>query len=144
MVHVYKGILLSYKKGCIWVGPNEVDEPRAYYIEWISHKDKSCVYQHMDMESRKMVWTNLFAGQQWRRRHREQTRRPWGRERPGWIERAAWRQIHTMCKRESPCCAPRQPRGVGWAGRWGRRKREGTHVHLCLIHADYGRNQHNM
>ena len=25
------------------------------------------------MESRKMVWENLFSGQQWRIRHREQT-----------------------------------------------------------------------
>ena len=25
------------------------------------------------MESRKMVWENLFSGQQWRNRHREQT-----------------------------------------------------------------------
>ena len=26
--------LLSYKKECIWVGSNEVDEPGAYYTEW--------------------------------------------------------------------------------------------------------------
>ena len=26
-----------------------------------------------------------------------------------------------------------QPRGLGWGGRWGRFKREGTHVCLCLI-----------
>ena len=32
--------------------------------------------------------------------------------------------------------APWQPRGVGWGGRWGvqRFKREGTYVHLWLIH----------
>ena len=28
------GILLSYKKECIWVSSNEVDEPGAYYTEW--------------------------------------------------------------------------------------------------------------
>ena len=35
VVHVYNGILLSYKKKkeCILVSPNEVDEPRAYYRE---------------------------------------------------------------------------------------------------------------
>ena len=33
----------------------------------------------MHMESRKMVLMNLFAGQQWRHRHREQTyERGWG------------------------------------------------------------------
>ena len=35
MVHIYNGILLSYKKECIWVISNDVDEPRAYYTEWI-------------------------------------------------------------------------------------------------------------
>ena len=33
VVHMYSGILLSYKKECIWVSPNEVDEPRAYCTE---------------------------------------------------------------------------------------------------------------
>ena len=27
-------ILLGYKKECIWVSSNEVDEPKAYYTEW--------------------------------------------------------------------------------------------------------------
>ena len=31
------------------------------------------MYRHIYMESRKMVLMNLFAGQQWRHRHREQT-----------------------------------------------------------------------
>ena len=30
----YNGILLSFKEEHIWVSPNEVDEPRAYYTEW--------------------------------------------------------------------------------------------------------------
>ena len=33
-------------------------------------KDKYCILMHY-MESRKMVLKNLFAGQQWRNRHRE-------------------------------------------------------------------------
>ena len=33
VVHIYNGILVSYKKECIQVSPNEVDEPRACYIE---------------------------------------------------------------------------------------------------------------
>ena len=32
--HVYNGILLSYKKECIWVCSDEVDEPRTFYTEW--------------------------------------------------------------------------------------------------------------
>ena len=39
VVHIYNGILLSYKKEHIWVNPNEVDEPRPYCTEW-SQKDK--------------------------------------------------------------------------------------------------------
>ena len=35
MVHRHNGILLSYKKECIWVSSNEVDETGAYhYTEW--------------------------------------------------------------------------------------------------------------
>ena len=43
MVHVYNGIFLTYKKECIWVSFNEVDEPRAYYTEW-SKKEKEKYY----------------------------------------------------------------------------------------------------
>ena len=45
MVHIYSGILLSHKKEHIWVSPNEVDEPRAYYTEWSkSEKEKQLLY----------------------------------------------------------------------------------------------------
>ena len=33
VVYIHNGILLSYKKECILVASNEVDEPRAYYTE---------------------------------------------------------------------------------------------------------------
>ena len=42
---IHNGILLSYKKECIWVGSNEVDEPRAYYTKWSkSEKEKQILY----------------------------------------------------------------------------------------------------
>ena len=45
VVHIYDGILLSYKKECIWISPNEVDEPRAYYTDWSeSEKEKQILY----------------------------------------------------------------------------------------------------
>ena len=31
VVHIYDGISLIYKKECIWVSSNEVDEPVVYY-----------------------------------------------------------------------------------------------------------------
>ena len=34
VVHIHNGILLSYKKECIWVSSNEVGETGAYYTEW--------------------------------------------------------------------------------------------------------------
>ena len=34
VVHIHNEILHSYKKECIWVSSNEVDETEAYYIEW--------------------------------------------------------------------------------------------------------------
>ena len=68
------GTLLSYKKDCIWVNSNEVDEPRAYYTEWSkSGREKQILYADIYMESRKMVLMHLFAEQQCRCRHREQT-----------------------------------------------------------------------
>ena len=33
MVHMHNRILLSYKKECMWVNSNEVDESGAYYTE---------------------------------------------------------------------------------------------------------------
>ena len=51
------------------------------------------------MESRNMVLMNLFAGQQWRRRHREKT--VGGRERMGQTGGVAWKHYVTMCKIDS-------------------------------------------
>ena len=34
VVHIHNGILLSYKKECIWGSSNEVDETGSYYTEW--------------------------------------------------------------------------------------------------------------
>ena len=73
VVHIYNGILLSHKKEHIWVSSKEVDEPRAYYTEWSkSERQKHCILMYIP-GSRKIVLMNIFAGQQWRCRHREQT-----------------------------------------------------------------------
>ena len=87
------------------------------------------------MESRKM---NLFAGQQWRHRYKEQT---WGKEdRLGSMERVTWKHI-TTCKidnqwefavwfRELKLGLCNNLEG-GMGREVGRRlKREGTHVYL--------------
>ena len=45
MVHIHNGILLGYKKECIWVSPNELDETAAYYTEGSkSERETNTVY----------------------------------------------------------------------------------------------------
>ena len=45
VVHIHSGILLSYKKECIWVCSDEGDEPRAYYTEWSkSERERQILY----------------------------------------------------------------------------------------------------
>ena len=43
VVHIHDGILLSYKKECIWVSFNQVDEPRAYHTEWSKSEEKEYI-----------------------------------------------------------------------------------------------------
>ena len=49
VVYIYNGILLSYKKECIWVSSNEVDEPDAIIQSEVSQKekDKYCILTHI-------------------------------------------------------------------------------------------------
>ena len=45
VVHIYNGILLSYKKEQFWVSSNEMDEPKVYHIEWgKSEREKQISY----------------------------------------------------------------------------------------------------
>ena len=45
VVQIYNGILLSYKKECIWVSSNEVGESGAYHMEWSkSEREKQTLY----------------------------------------------------------------------------------------------------
>ena len=40
VVNIHNWILLSHKKEHTWVSSNEVDEPRAYYKDEVSQKEK--------------------------------------------------------------------------------------------------------
>ena len=45
VVHIYNGILLSYKKEWIWVRSNELHEPGACYTEWSeSERERQILY----------------------------------------------------------------------------------------------------
>ena len=95
-----------------------------------------------------MVLKNLFAGQQWRNRHREQT---YGhRERGGEVEMYGESNMEsyiTICKTDSQwefaVCLRELKQGLcinleGSMGRemGGRFQREGTYVDLWLIHVE--------
>ena len=47
VVHIHSGILLSYKKECIWVHSNEVDETGADYTEW-SKPERETLIQYIN------------------------------------------------------------------------------------------------
>ena len=49
-VYIYKGILLSHKKECIWVSANEMDEPRASYTE-SSKSEREKQILHINIEA---------------------------------------------------------------------------------------------
>ena len=64
VVHIHNGILLSYKKECIWVSSNEVDEPRAHYTEWgTSEWEKQMLYTNAYMRNlERWYWWTYFQG----------------------------------------------------------------------------------
>ena len=43
VVHIHNGILISYKKECIWIGSNKVDETGASYTEWSKSERETAV-----------------------------------------------------------------------------------------------------
>ena len=48
VLHIYNGILLSFKKEHIWVHSNEVDETGVYYAVWSkSEKHQYSIFMHI-------------------------------------------------------------------------------------------------
>ena len=57
-----------------------------------SQKEKDRFYTNIYMESRKMIVMNLFAGQQWRNRHRDRLMDTGGgEERVRCMDRVTWK-----------------------------------------------------
>ena len=44
VARVHNGVSLSHKKEHIWVSSHEVDEPRAYYTECESEREREITY----------------------------------------------------------------------------------------------------
>ena len=87
MVYIVNGILLSSKKEHIWVGPNEVDEPRAYCTGWSkSERERQMLYINTCVWNlERWYWWTYLQGSNWRCTHREQTCEQCEKERVGWI-----------------------------------------------------------
>ena len=64
LVHIPKGILLSYKKECIWVSSNKVDEPRGYYTEWSkSERERQIPFINTNMwDLERWYWWSYIQG----------------------------------------------------------------------------------
>ena len=88
-LHIHSGILPSYEKEHIWVSSNE--EPRAYYTDWSSQKDKYHILMHI--HGIKKVLMILLAGQQ--RIHRRSGHSRWRR---GWddMRESPWNTYITI------------------------------------------------
>ena len=152
VVHIYNRILLSQRKGQIWVSWTELDEPRAF-SEWSkSEREKQMhTLTHIYMESRKMVLMNLVyrAGRE-TETYRTDFWTQQRKERVGWIERVelkhycVWnRQLLYYITQGAQPHALWQPREVGWGSQdRGSRGREYVYTYGWIILL-YGRNQHN-
>ena len=89
----------------------------------VSQKEKDIIYECIYMESRKMVLKDLFAGQQWKNRNREQTY--------GHGKRGGEGEMHGKRSLEKP-----------WRARASSCQAVGTtwymcaHACICLLNAD--------
>ena len=61
MVHIYSGILLRHKKNEIMPFA-ATDGPRDHHSKW-SQTKTNIIWYHLYVESKKMIWKNLFIKQ---------------------------------------------------------------------------------
>ena len=137
VIHLYNGILLSQKNKCIWVSPNEEDEPRACYTEWNkSEKQISYVSTYIWNVEKWCWWPYLQGGS--RDADRGVETWPVGKERVGQL-RQQHRQIHAAAReRDSQWGAAAWHRGLSWRSvtTWeGGAGREAEGADICILMA---------
>ena len=143
VVHIYNGILVSYKKEHTRVSPNEVDEPRSYYTEWSKSEGErqilcinTCIW---NLE--RWYWKPIYRAAMEQQTERGDMWTQKRKERVGWIERTAWKHIHYRMEnryRVGISCVTQgdQPSAL-WQPRWvgeGREAPEGADI--CTPVAD--------
>ena len=67
VVYINNGMLLNHINKYIWVNANEVDEPRAYYIEWSkSERGKQISYINTYVWNlERWYWWTYLEGSNW-------------------------------------------------------------------------------
>ena len=60
MIHIHGGILLSYKKECIWISSNEIDERGACYTEWSKSVRVKSFWRKCDQRKHHRLFLNCF------------------------------------------------------------------------------------
>ena len=143
VVHIHTGMLLSYKKEHIWVSSNEMDEPRAYYMEW-SESERQALY--INTYVRNLESWHRWSCVQSSGGDTDTESRLWGTV-GGGEGGAVWEDStgthNVTCETDSQWDAAAgllQPRGLGGGGVGEKYKREGAHVRLRPFHSAVRRN----
>ena len=148
----------SHKKEHIWVNANEVDEPRAYYEEWIkAEREKQIPYFNTYIWN--LVWWYWWTHLQHSNGDADRENRLRDTEQGDRKERVGQEQHEnictTICKVDSQWKFAAWLRKLkpglygnleGWDGVGGGREVQegGAYVYLWLIHVDVWKNQHNI
>jgi len=154
-IYIHNGMLLSYKKECSWVSFNEVDEPRAYYIQWSkSEREKQISYiSACTWNLKRWCWLNYLQGRNGDADIKNRLVDTVGKERVGQSGRAALKHTHQHVENSQPAgicrelrpAALSQTRQVGHGGRReGGPRGRGHMYNYGRFMLMYSRNQHNI
>ena len=147
MIHIHNGILLSHKKGHVWVSSDEMDKSRAYYTEWSkSEREIQIVYTDAYIWNlERCYWWINFQGSN-EETHMENIEIWRTGEGRGWDYGESNMKIYnTICKIDSQwefaitqTGALWQPRRVGWGRRWeGGSRRVGWDMGIPMIDSSW-------
>ena len=151
-------MLLSYKKECSWVSFNEVDEPRAYYIQWSkSEREKQISYiSACTWNLKRWCWLTYLQGSSGDADIKNRLVDTVGKVRVGWSGRAALKHTHQHMENRQPLGICSLTQGAQTAalsrttrvGPGGRReggpKGRGHMYNYGRFMLMYGRKQHNI
>ena len=95
---LFKESALGHKKEHIWVSSNEVDEPRAYYIEWSkSEREKQLLYINAYIGNlERWHWWAYLQGNSGDAGVENNLWTQWAKERVGQTERAALKHVYCI------------------------------------------------